>query len=76
MDEEIEIVQEGASNWSMDEIMTSEIVYQSLSENYGQKAVDAVIEKLEIHKNDLGLGDNIKIIFQWSRTIAVKCNIM
>jgi hypothetical protein len=64
MDEEIEIVQEGASNWSMDEIMTSEIVYQSLSENYGQKAVDAVIEKLEIHKNDLGLGDNSKIILR------------
>ena len=64
MEEEIEIVQEGASNWSMDEIMTSEIVYQSLSENYGQKAVDAVIEKLEIHKNDLGLGDNSKIILR------------
>jgi len=64
MSEEIEIVQEGASNWSMDEIMTSEIIYQSLSENYGEKAVDAVIEKLEIHKNDLGLGDNSKIILR------------
>lgn len=64
MSEEIEIVQEGASDWSMDEIMTSEIIYQSLSENYGEKAVDAVIEKLEIHKNDLGLGDNSKIILR------------
>jgi hypothetical protein len=64
MSEEIEIVQEGASNWSMDEIMTSEIIYQSLSENYGREAVDAVIEKLEIHKNDLGLGDNSKIILR------------
>jgi hypothetical protein len=64
MSEEIEIVQEGASNWSMDEIMTSEIIYQSLLENYGSEAVDAVIQKLEIHKNDLGLGDNSKIILR------------
>jgi hypothetical protein len=64
MSDEIEIVQEGASNWSMDEVITSEIIYQGLLENYGQPAVDAVIQKLEIHKNDLGLGDNSKIILR------------
>jgi hypothetical protein len=64
MNKEIEIVQEGASNWSIDEMITSDIIYQGLLENYGQPAVDAVIQKLEIHKNDLGLGDNSKIILR------------
>lgn len=61
---EIEVTKSDAMNWSMDQIVTSEIIYTGLVENYGQPAIDAVIEKLEIHKNDLGLGDNTKIILR------------
>jgi hypothetical protein len=35
-----------------------------LIESYGQPAVDAVIKSLEIHKNDLGLENNTKIILR------------
>lgn len=61
---EIEVTESSSSNWTMDEIITSEIIYGGLVENYGQQPVDAVIKKLEIHKNDLGLGNNTKIILR------------
>lgn len=61
---EFEINESGKSDWSMDQIITSDIIYSGMIENYGQQAVDTVIEKLEIHRNDLGLGDNSKIILR------------
>jgi hypothetical protein len=61
---EIEINESGSTDWSIDQIMTSEIIYGGLIESYGQPAVDAVIKKLEIHKNDLGLEDNTRIILR------------
>ncbi len=61
---EIEITESGSTDWSIDQIMTSEIIYGGLIESYGQPAVDAVIEKLGIHKNDLGLEDNTRIILR------------
>lgn len=61
---EIEVTESSSSDWTMDEIITSEIIYGGLVENYGQQPVDAVIKKLEIHKNDLGLGNNTKIILR------------
>jgi hypothetical protein len=64
MSEEIEITESGSTNWSIDQIMTSEIIYGGLVESYGQQAVDAVIQNLEIHKNDLGLEDNTRIILR------------
>lgn len=66
MSEEIEIqVSDSSSDkWSMDQIMMSEIIYNGLTESYGSQLVDAVIEKLEIHKNDLGLADNTRIILR------------
>jgi hypothetical protein len=50
--------------WSLESQMSSEIIYDSLVENYGQPAVEAVIKKLEIFKSDLSLGDNSKIILR------------
>lgn len=50
--------------WSLEQEASSEIVYASLVENYGEPAVDAVIKKLEIFKSDLSLGDNSKIILR------------
>jgi len=65
MSEEIEIeIGSNGKDWSIDQIITSEIIYRGLVESYGQQVVDAVIEKLEIHKNDLGLEDNTKIILR------------
>jgi hypothetical protein len=64
MSEEIEITESGSTNWSIDQIITSEIIYGGLIESYGQQAVDAVIQNLEIHKNDLGLEDNTRIILR------------
>jgi hypothetical protein len=65
MSEEIEIeIGSNGKNWSIDQIITSEIIYSGLVESYGQQVVDVVIEKLEIHKNDLGLEDNTKIILR------------
>ena len=61
---EIEVTESSSSDWSMDQIITSEVIYGGLVENYGQQPVDAVIEKLEIHKNDLGLGNNTRIILR------------
>lgn len=61
---EIEVTESSSADWTMDEIITSEIIYGGLVENYGQQPVDAVIKKLEIHKNDLGLGNNTKIILR------------
>jgi hypothetical protein len=61
---EIELTESGSTDWSMDQIMTSEIIYGGLVESYGQPAVDAVIEKLEIHKNDLALENNSRIILR------------
>jgi len=61
---EIEVTESSSSDWSMDQIITSEIVYVGLVENYGQQPVDAVIKKLEIHKNDLSLGNNTRIILR------------
>jgi hypothetical protein len=61
---EIEVTESSSSDWSMDQIITSEIIYGGLVENYGQQPVDAVIKKLEIHKNDLGLGNNTRIILR------------
>jgi hypothetical protein len=61
---EIELRESPNVNWSIDQIMTSEIIYGGLVESYGQQPVDAVIQKLEIHKNDIGLGDNTKIILR------------
>jgi hypothetical protein len=52
------------SRWSVDQIITSEIIYESLCENYAKNVVDAVLEKLEIVPNDLSLGDNQKIILK------------
>ncbi len=61
---EIELTESGSNDWSMDQIITSEIIYDGLIESYGQPAVDAVIKNLEIHKNDLGLENNTKIILR------------
>jgi ABC-type uncharacterized transport system substrate-binding protein len=61
---EIEITQSNSMDWTMDEIMSSEIVYNGLTENYGQSAVDAVIKTLEIHKNDISLENNTRIILR------------
>jgi hypothetical protein len=63
-DMEIELTESGSNDWSMDQIITSEIIYDGLIESYGQPAVDAVIKNLEIHKNDLGLENNTKIILR------------
>jgi hypothetical protein len=63
-DMEIELTESGSNDWSMDQIITSEIIYDGLVESYGQPAVDAVIKSLEIHKNDLGLENNTKIILR------------
>jgi len=52
------------SKISKDQVFTSEIIYDSIVENYGQPAVDTVLGKLEIHRTDLSLGDNSKIILQ------------
>ena len=52
------------SNWTMDQIISSEIIYGGLSESYGKSAVDAVINKLEITQSDLCLADNTKIIIK------------
>jgi hypothetical protein len=60
----IELGESSTDNWSIDQIITSEIIYGGLIESYGQPAVDAVIEKLEIHKNDLGLENNTGIILR------------
>lgn len=49
---------------SMDEIITSGIIYESLCENYGKEAVDAVLKHLEIVQTDVCLGDNTKIIIR------------
>lgn len=51
-------------NWSIDQSVTSGVIYDSLVENYGKPAVDAVIEKLELHSEDLSLGDNSKVILK------------
>lgn len=61
---EIELGDSNSGNWSIDQIMMSEIIYGGLVESYGQQVVDAVIEKLEIHKNDLGLENNTRIILR------------
>lgn len=61
---EIELTQSNSMDWSMDEIMSSEIIYNGLIDNYGQPAVDAVIDKLEIHKNDLSLENNARVILR------------
>jgi hypothetical protein len=63
-DMEIELTESGSNDWSMDQIITSGIIYDGLIESYGQPAVDAVIKSLEIHKNDLGLENNTKIILR------------
>jgi hypothetical protein len=65
MSEEIEIeIGSNGKDWSIDQIITSEIIYSGLVESYGQQVVDVVIEKLEIHKNDLGLENNTRIILR------------
>ena len=65
MSEEIEIeIGSNGKDWSIDQIITSEIIYTGLVESYGQQVVDVVIEKLEIHENDLGLEDNTRIILR------------
>lgn len=61
---EIELGDSNSGNWSIDQIMMSGIIYDGLIESYGKQVVDAVIEKLEIHKNDLGLENNTKIILR------------
>ena len=48
----------------LDHDITSGIIYDSLVENYGKSAVDAVIEKLELHPNDLSLENNSGIILR------------
>jgi hypothetical protein len=65
MSEEIEIeIGSNGKDWSIDQAINSEIIYSGLVESYGQQVVDVVIEKLEIHKNDLGLEDNTRIILR------------
>lgn len=54
----------GGSKWNIDQIITSEIIYESLCENYTKNVVDTVLEKLELVPNDLSLGDNSKIILK------------
>lgn len=63
-DIELELTESGSMDWSIDQIMTSDIIYEGLVESYGQQPVDAVIQKLEIHRNDIGLGDNARIILR------------
>jgi hypothetical protein len=50
--------------WSLEQQISSDVIYTSLVENYGEPAVEAVIKKLEIFRNDLSLGDNSKIILR------------
>jgi hypothetical protein len=52
------------SKWTVDQIITSGIIYESLCENYTKIVVDTVLEKLEIVPSDLSLGDNQKIILK------------
>jgi hypothetical protein len=52
------------SKWTVDQIITSEVIYESLCENYTKIVIDTVLEKLEIVPNDLSLGDNQKIILR------------
>jgi hypothetical protein len=63
MDENKEINVSG-KEWSLEQQISSEVIYDSLVENYGEPAVEAVIKKLEIFKSDLSLGDNSKIILR------------
>jgi hypothetical protein len=51
-------------NWSLDQIISSGIMYESLLENYGEPAVQAVLKKLELDRNDICLGDNGRIILR------------
>lgn len=64
MTEKEENVDLSNSNWNIDQSVTSGIIYDSLVGNYGKPAVDAVIEKLELHSEDLSLGDNFKVILK------------
>lgn len=51
-------------NWSLDQMISSGIMYESLIENYGEPAVEAVLKKLELDRHDICLGDNSKIILR------------
>jgi hypothetical protein len=51
-------------SWSLDQMISSGIMYESLVENYGEPAVLAVLEKLELDRHDVCLGDNAKIILR------------
>lgn len=50
--------------WSLDQIISSGIMYESLVENYGEPAVKAVLQNLELDRHDICLGDNSKIILR------------
>ena len=52
------------SKWSVDQMITSEAIYESLCENYGKDPVDAVLKHLSLDKSDVCLGDNTKIIIK------------
>jgi len=58
-DEELDLT---GSKWSVDKDFTSEVIYESLCENYGTESVDAVLKHLELVQSDVCLGDNTKII--------------
>jgi|688.fasta_scaffold679275_1 hypothetical protein len=51
-------------SWSLDQMISSGIMYESLVENYGEPAVQAVLQKLELDRHDICLGDNTKIILR------------
>lgn len=51
-------------SWSLDQAISSGIMYESMIENYGEPAVNAVLEKLELDRNDVCLGDNAKVILR------------
>jgi len=51
-------------SWSLDQIISSGIMYESLIENYGEPAVRAVLEKFELDRHDICLGANAKIILR------------
>lgn len=61
--EEIDLSGPG-KNWSLDQIISSGIMYESMVENYGEPAVHAVLKKLELDRHDVCLGDNAKIILR------------
>lgn len=52
------------NNWSLDQTISSGIMYDSMVENYGEPSVKAVLKALELEVHDICLGNNAKIILR------------